>query len=88
MKMTRLSTKGQLVLSKEIRLARAWGPGTEFAIEEVPDGILLRASQRFPPTELGQVAGCLLSKGKPKTLKQMQSAIVRETARRHDRGRY
>ena len=30
---TRLSTKGQIILPKNIRTARAWGPGTEFTIE-------------------------------------------------------
>ncbi len=88
MKTTRLSTKGQIVLSKEIRTSHSWGPGTEFIIEETGDGILLRPSAAFPPTELDQVAGCLPSKGKPKTLEQMRSSIAREVIRRHDRGRY
>jgi AbrB family looped-hinge helix DNA binding protein len=85
---TRLSTKGQLILPKEIRSARAWGPGTEFTVEETEDGILLRPAARFPPTRLDEVAGCLRYRGKAKTLAQMDAAISREVARRHDRGRY
>src|ERR1700733_4872436 len=65
---TRLSTKGQLILPKDIRTARAWGPGTEFTIEEIDNGILLRPVTRFPASGLDEVAGCLRSKGKPKTL--------------------
>ena len=42
METTRLSTKGQIVLPKNIRTSRAWVPGTEFTIEETADGILLR----------------------------------------------
>ena len=34
METTRLSTKGQIVLPKGIRAARAWEPGTEFTVEE------------------------------------------------------
>ena len=34
METTRLSTKGQIVLPKTIRASRAWGPGTEFTVEE------------------------------------------------------
>ena len=85
---TRLSTKGQIILPKDIRISRAWGPGTEFIIEETGDGILLRPSGRFPAASLDEVAGCLRSKGKAKTLAQMDAAIAREVIRRHDRGRY
>ena len=88
METTRLSTKGQIVLPKNIRASRAWGPGTEFVVEETGDGILLRPAGRFPETHLDDVAGCLRSKGKAKTLAQMRDAIGREVKRRHDRGRY
>ncbi len=85
---TRLSTKGQLILPKDIRTARAWGPGTEFTIEETEDGILLRPSGRFPATRLDEVTGCLRPTGKAKSLAQMDAAIGREVSRRRDRGRY
>lgn len=88
METTRLSTKGQIILPKNIRTSHGWGPGTEFTVEEAGDGILLRAAARFPKTELHQVAGCLRSKRKPKTIAQMHAAIEREVIRRHDRGRY
>lgn len=88
METTRLSTKGQIVLPKDIRTARAWGPGTEFTVEETGGGILLRASERFPETRLDQVAGSLRAKRKSKTPAQMRTAIGREVMRRHDRGRY
>jgi hypothetical protein len=42
----------------------------------------------FHTANLEQVAGCLRSKMKPKTLAQMHAAIAREVARRLDRGRY
>ena len=85
---TRLSTKGQLILPKDIRTARAWGPGTEFTIEEFDNGILLRPATRFPATRLDEVAGCLRSKKKAKTIAQMHAAIGREVIRRRDCGRY
>jgi AbrB family looped-hinge helix DNA binding protein len=85
---TRLSTKGQVVLPKEIRTARAWGPGTEFTVEETDDGILLRPCLRFPVATLDRVAESLQSRGKSRTPVQMRTAIEREARRRHDRGRY
>lgn len=88
METTRLSTKGQIILPKNIRAARAWGPGTEFTVEETPDGVLLRPARRFPETRLDEVVGCLRAKRKPITPAQIQSAISREVKRRHDRGRY
>jgi AbrB family looped-hinge helix DNA binding protein len=88
METTRLSTKGQIVLPKNIRASRAWGPGTEFTVEETGDGVLLRAARPFPETDLEEVAGCLRSKGKAKTVAQMKASIAREVVRRHDRGRY
>jgi AbrB family looped-hinge helix DNA binding protein len=88
METTRLSTKGQIVLPKGIRVSRAWGPGTEFVVEETSDGIVLRHAPRFPETVLCEVAGCLRSKRKSGTPAQMRSAIGREVIERHDRGRY
>jgi AbrB family looped-hinge helix DNA binding protein len=88
METTRLSTKGQIVLPKNIRTSRAWGPGTEFTVEETGGGILLRPAGRFPSAGLEEVAGCLRSKRKSKTPAQMRAAIGREVIRRHDRGRY
>jgi len=85
---TRLSTKGQIILPKNIRTSRAWGPGTEFTVEETGDGIILRPAARFPETSIDEVVGCLRSRRKAATLAQMDAAIAREMSRRHDRGRY
>jgi len=88
MENTRLSTKGQIILPKNIRTSRAWVPGTEFTVEETGDGVLLRPTGRFPDTNLAKVAGCLRPKRKSKTVAQMRAAIRREVMQRHDRGRY
>jgi AbrB family looped-hinge helix DNA binding protein len=88
MEITRLSTKGQIVLPKNIRASRSWGPGTEFTVEETRDGVLLRPARPFPETDLEEVAGCLPSTRKTKTEDQMHTASEREVIRRHDRGRY
>jgi AbrB family looped-hinge helix DNA binding protein len=88
METTRLSTKGQIVLPKTIRTSRAWGPGTEFTVEETGEGILLRPAGRFSEAGLDQVAGCLPSQRKSKSLARMRTAVGHEVMRRHDRGRY
>ena len=88
METTRLSTKGQIILPKSIRVSRDWRPGTAFTIEETSDGVLLLPAARFPFAGLEEVAGCLRSKRKSKTPGQMRAAVGREVLRRHDRGRY
>lgn len=88
METTRLSTKGQIILPKSIRVSRDWKPGTAFTVEETGDGVLLRPAALFPSAGIDEVAGCLRSKRKSKTPAQMRAAIGREVLRRHDRGRY
>ena len=88
MLMTRLSTKGQIVLPKAICVSHAWGPGSEFTVEETADGVLLRPAPSIPATDLSEVAGCLRSGRKAMTSARMDAAIGREVKRRHDSGRY
>lgn len=85
---TRLSSKGQIVLPKSIRESHGWMPGTEFVIEDSGGGILLRPTARVSATSLEDVVGCLRYKGKPKTISQMERAIAPEITSRRDRGRY
>jgi len=88
MAITKLSTKGQIIVPKNIRASRAWEPGTEFIVEETDDGILLRPARRFPETGLDEVVGRLHSKRKPKTSGQLRAAVASQVNRRRDRGRY
>jgi AbrB family looped-hinge helix DNA binding protein len=88
MDQTKLSTKGQVILPKGIRDARAWEPGTEFSIEETADGILLRPLPSFSDVTLDQVAGCFGYMGKRKTVAEMNAAIRSRVKQRHDSGRY
>ena len=51
METTKLSSKGQVVLPKSVRDAQSLSlPGTEFAVEEVSEGILLRPLRPFAST--------------------------------------
>jgi AbrB family looped-hinge helix DNA binding protein len=86
---TRLSTKGQVVLPKEIRRRRGWGPGVELVIEETPRGVLLRPARVFPETRIEDVAGMLHEPGmKAASIEEMDEAIAEEVRRLHALGRY
>ncbi len=89
MKTNKLSSKGQIVLPKELRSARAWVPGTEFIVEATPEGVLLRPVSRVPQTTLSEVAGMLNRPGRaPLSDKQIEAAMDREVKRKYDSGRY
>jgi len=88
MEITRLSTKGQLILPKSLRDAYRWRPGTEFLVQEVAGGVLLRPKGLFAPARLEDVFGCLPYAGRAKTPAQMNRAWAKEVRRRRGRGRY
>ncbi|HEV2278111.1 MAG TPA: AbrB/MazE/SpoVT family DNA-binding domain-containing protein [Acidobacteriaceae bacterium] len=87
MPVTRISSKGQVVLPQPIRKRRKWRAGTELIVEETKDGVLLRAARPFPPTTYEEVEGLLQYKGKPKTIEEMDAAIAKGIKERHARGR-
>jgi AbrB family looped-hinge helix DNA binding protein len=88
METTRLSSKGQVILPKPVRDAHKWAPGTEFSVEPVGDGVLLRPQKPFRARAFEEVYGCLKSGQATKTVRQMQTAVTAELKARHDRGRY
>ena len=57
---TTLSSKGQVVIPKELRDARQWHAGMSLTVEEVPQGLLIRPARKplFAPTTIEDVMGC------------------------------
>lgn len=83
METTRLSSKGQVILPKFVRDFHHWVPGTEFVVEDTPDGVLLRPAKSFKPTRLEDVIGCTGYKGPAKTLEEMEEAIAKGVKEHH-----
>lgn len=73
----RLSTKGQLVVPKEVRLRHGWNEGVELVLEDEGQGVMLRAARRLPETTLDDIVGCAGYRGPMKTLEEMEAAIAR-----------
>ena len=90
METTRLSSKGQIVLPGIIRKAHQWAVGTEFMVQETPEGVLLKPIIKTgqATTRLDDVAGCLKPKRGRVSLDEMKTALAREAIQRHARGRY
>jgi len=78
----KLSSRGQVIIPKSMRESRHWQPGTEFAIEETTEGVLLRPLKPFKPTRHENVFGCLKYGGPPLSLEDMENAIMEE-AKKH-----
>ncbi len=52
---SRLSSKGQVVIPKEVRQAQHWLEGQEITVISTPQGILLKPKSPFPPTSVAEV---------------------------------
>ena len=75
MNTTKLSSKGQVIIPKPLRIAHHWEVGQELIAIDLGEGILLKPKTPFPETEINNVASCLKFKGKAKTLGDMKLAI-------------
>ncbi len=85
MQTTVLSSKGQVIIPKSLRVARRWGPGTQLEVHDTPDGVLLRPAG---PTEKVGLASGLAAirrrvgyRGPVLSLAEMDAAVLREAAR-------
>lgn len=89
MSTTKLSSKGQIILPKSVRDAYRWAPGTEFSVENVEDGVLLKPLHPFSQTRLEDVAGCLSRRrAKPRSIEEMDASIAKSVRKRRASGRY
>jgi AbrB family looped-hinge helix DNA binding protein len=74
---TTVSTKGQVVIPKEIRERLGWEPGTSLEVEDRGDRVVLRRVRRAPRTTIDDLRGCLPYNGPPKTVEEMDEGIAR-----------
>jgi AbrB family looped-hinge helix DNA binding protein len=79
---TKLSSKGQVIIPKDVRDRHGWEPGTELEVEDRADAVMLRLVRPFPATTLRQVVGCLKYRGRPRTLEEMDAAVLAEARKR------
>jgi AbrB family looped-hinge helix DNA binding protein len=75
MNTTTLSSKGQIIVPKQVRDAHNWQAGLTFIVIDTEDGLLFKPQRPFPPTTVDDVAGCLAYTGTPKTVEEMDTAV-------------
>ena len=79
---TTVSTKGQVILPKAVRERRDWSAGTRLVVEDTADGVLLKRAPAFPPTRPEEVFGMLPRGDAPKSVEEMDAAVLLEARRR------
>jgi AbrB family looped-hinge helix DNA binding protein len=82
---TKLSSKGQVIIPRQVRAAHNWKNGQELEVVDMGDGVLLKPKKPFPETTLAEVAGSLEYHGEARTIEEMEEAI-RKGAKEAGRG--
>lgn len=84
MQTTVLSSKGQVIIPKALRVARRWGPGTQLEVHDTPDGVLLRPAaprQKLAlPDGLAAIRRRVAYAGKALGLEEMDAEVLRQAA--------
>lgn len=73
---TKLSSKGQMIIPKNLREKKKWQAGQTFTVTETKEGLLLKPDFGFPKTKFENVAGCLAYSGKAKSVQEMDEGIA------------
>lgn len=75
---TTLSSKGQIVIPRQIRQSHGWKPGVRFSIIDEGDEIILKLSSSRKNTVLEDVIGCAGYSGPKKSLADMDAGVLEE----------
>ncbi len=82
MSRARLSTKGQLVIPKQIREQHGWLAGASLTVEDAGDHVVLRAAEGGPgQASPRSLLGCVGYTGPRRSLRDMRAGIARGAAR-------
>ncbi len=84
METVKLSTKGQLVIPKEIRKAHHLAVGTEFVVSFVGDEIRLTPLPMFPRTTVADAAGLLAKRGRKGLNEEKTRASISKALKARD----
>jgi AbrB family looped-hinge helix DNA binding protein len=71
-----MSTKGQIVIPRELRERLGWAEGTRLELLSQSGGVVIRAARSFQETRVEDLLGILPYAGTPKTIDEMDRAIA------------
>ena len=75
---TTLSSKGQIVIPRQIRQRHGWRPGVTFTIVDEGDALVLKPATTRRTTSLEEVIGCAGYTGPKKSLADMDAGVMEE----------
>ena len=75
---TRLSSKGQIVIPRQIRQSHGWRPGVAFTIIDDGDSLILKPVVSKTSVTIKDVIGCAGYVGAKKTLAELDAGVVEE----------
>ena len=78
---TRLSTKGQLIIPREIRARKGWRAGTEFLVEDHRSFVALRPANTVPTSGIEDLVGCTGYQGPARRLAEMEAGVAKGARR-------
>ncbi|MBC7610015.1 MAG: AbrB/MazE/SpoVT family DNA-binding domain-containing protein [Polaromonas sp.] len=85
MQTTLLSSKGQIIIPKTLRVARHWGPGTRLEVHDTPEGVLLKPIAPANKIELKSGLRAIRDRvayaGPKLSLADMDAAVMQEASR-------
>ncbi len=85
MQTTLLSSKGQVIIPKTLRMARRWSAGTRLEVQDTPDGILLRHIAPANKTDLKSGLQAIRQRvayaGPKLSLADMDAAVMQEASK-------
>ena len=87
MHLTRLTSKGQVIIPKALRDAHDWQVGTRLEVIDTVEGVLLKPVVARQTTALPQGLAAIRSrlayKGPAVSLEDMNAAVLQEAKNRH-----
>jgi AbrB family looped-hinge helix DNA binding protein len=78
----RMSSKGQIVVPREVREKRGWKDGTVLEVLDTARGLLLRRAAEPPDAAIDALVGCISYRGPVRTVAEMEQALFHEARRR------
>ncbi|MEN9629947.1 MAG: hypothetical protein RJA10_3175 [Pseudomonadota bacterium] len=86
MRTTVLSSKGQVIIPKALRVALRWDAGTQLEVHDTPEGVLLRPAATLPKQPLHEGLAAIRRRvgytGPVVSIEAMDAAVLREAATR------
>ena len=78
----RMSSKGQIVVPREVREKRGWRDGTTLEIVDTARGVVLRSVSAPEALSVDALFGCIPYRGRKHSVAEMDRAVLAEARRR------